>query len=205
MSETPSILPLVTKRIRVRINCLGVVDALEYEARTSLVDLQRNDLRDLGHVILSLATGCPKFIEPSLLSQYEGFMRQQNYSSKLCDITMALLTLDFAPVPSIDHVSRWLVEYTFDEMDAYHAITDTMDETLSTEFESSRVLRLMMKLAFVNERPEFGVDPRWSESGDNYVLKLFRDYGRSQIWRLCKSGLRSFCLNSHVLLFLMDE
>ena len=33
-----------------------------------------------------------------------------------------------------------------------------------------------LKLAFINERPEFGVDPRWSESGDCYVLKLFRDY-----------------------------
>jgi hypothetical protein len=35
-----------------------------------------------------------------------------------------------------------------------------------------------MKLAFINERPEFGVDPRWSESGDCYVLKLFRDFGK---------------------------
>jgi hypothetical protein len=34
-----------------------------------------------------------------------------------------------------------------------------------------------LKLAFVNERPEFGIDTSWSESGDCYILKLFRDYG----------------------------
>jgi len=187
------ILPLATKRIRVRINCIGVVDALEYEARKSLIDLQRKDLRDLGHVILSLATGCPKFIEPSILIQYEGFMRQ-HYSSKLCDYTMALMKLDFAPVPTIDPVCRWLTNHSFDEMDAYHAIADTMDETLATEFESSRVLRLMLKLAFINERPEFGVDPRWSESGDNYILKLFRDYGRYQIFHHFHRVIGNLCL-----------
>jgi PAB-dependent poly(A)-specific ribonuclease subunit 3 len=171
-----SSLALATKRVRVRINCVGVMDALEYEARKQLIDLQKKDLKDLGHILLSLATGSPKFMEYSVMLQYESFMRQ-NYSSRLCDITKALLTLDFAEVPTIDHVCRWLTEYTFDELDTYHSLTDSMEEALAAEYDSSRVLRLMMKLAFVNERPEFGVDSRWSETGDNYVLKLFRDYG----------------------------
>ena len=29
---------------------------------------------------------------------------------------------------------------------------------------------------FVNERPEYELDPQWSETGDRYILKLFRDY-----------------------------
>ena len=56
-----------------------------------------------------------------------------------------------------------------------------MDEALASEYESGRGLRLLLKLGFVNERPEFGVDTRWSESGDCYVLKLFRDYGKYMI------------------------
>ena len=33
-----------------------------------------------------------------------------------------------------------------------------------------------MKMNMVLERPEMSVDKRWSETGDRYVLKLFRDY-----------------------------
>ena len=35
-----------------------------------------------------------------------------------------------------------------------------------------------MKLGFVNERPSQELDSRdaWSETGDRYLLKLFRDY-----------------------------
>ena len=44
-------------RLRVYLNCVGVVDALEFEARKPLVDLQHKDIRDLGRLILSMATG----------------------------------------------------------------------------------------------------------------------------------------------------
>ena len=57
------------------------------------------------------------------------------------------------------------------------------------EIENGRLVRLLCKFGFVNERPEFDHDPRWSETGDRYVIKvratgretrlmtqLFRDY-----------------------------
>ena len=72
-----------------------------------------------------------------------------------------------------------MAEHAFDEMDSANAVIDGMDDALAAEYESGRALRLMMKLAFINERPEFGVDTRWSESGDCYVLKLFRDFGKT--------------------------
>lgn len=31
-------------------------------------------------------------------------------------------------------------------------------------------------MGFINERAEFELDPRWSDSGDRYIIKLFRDY-----------------------------
>lgn len=34
----------------------------------------------------------------------------------------------------------------------------------------------MSKLGFINERAEFELDSRWSETGDRYIVKLFRDY-----------------------------
>jgi len=41
---------------RVRVNCVGVVDVLEFEARRSLPELQREDMVQLGRLILSLCT-----------------------------------------------------------------------------------------------------------------------------------------------------
>ncbi|RWS22864.1 PAB-dependent poly(A)-specific ribonuclease subunit PAN3-like protein [Leptotrombidium deliense] len=35
---------------------------------------------------------------------------------------------------------------------------------------------MLAKLGSINERPEFRMDPQWSETGDRYLLKLFRDY-----------------------------
>ena len=51
-----------------------------------------------------------------------------------------------------------------------------MEDDLARELENGRLLRLLLKLGFVNERPEFDMDSSWSETGDRYPLKLFRDY-----------------------------
>ena len=42
--------------------------------------------------------------------------------------------------------------------------------------ENGRLLRLLVKLGFVNERPEGDVDAQWAETGDRYLLKLLRDH-----------------------------
>ena len=33
----------------------------------------------------------------------------------------------------------------------------------------------------INERPDYDMDPEWSETGDRYFLKLFRDYVFHQV------------------------
>jgi PAB-dependent poly(A)-specific ribonuclease subunit 3 len=185
---------LRTNRVRLRINCLGVVDALEFEARKTVQELQMEDMKCLGRIILSLASGTEVRGNASdeLYNQCQEFM-QQNYSSELCKLTAALLArprpgrmgMMIVDPPTIDDVCRVIAEHALDEMDSAHVIIDGMDQALAAEYESGRVLRLMMKLAFINERPEFGVDPRWSESGDCYVLKLFRDYGEFQFLIHC--------------------
>lgn len=62
---------------------------------------------------------------------------------------------------------------TFDS--ALH-LDDQLNSDLGRELENARLVRLMAKLGFVNERPEYELDQRWSESGERYFLKLFRDY-----------------------------
>lgn len=56
-----------------------------------------------------------------------------------------------------------------------------MEAELSKELENGRLVRLMSKMGFINERPEFDMDPSWSETGDRYLIKLFRDYVFHQV------------------------
>jgi len=173
-----------TNRVRLRINCLGVADALEYEARKPISDLQRQDVRALGRIMLSLASGTEIGLDycddANLLGRCDAFLRT-NYSPELRNLTLALLVPSglqqgVTDPPKIEEVCRVLAPRAMEEMDAAHAVVDGMDEVLGMEFDSGRALRILLKMGFVNERPEFGVDRRWSETGDCYVLKLFRDY-----------------------------
>jgi len=177
---------LMTNRVRLRLNCVGVADALEFESRKEVEECQKEDMRCLGRIILSLATGMEigSDVDEDTLNKCDAYI-SQSYSSELYDLTMALIArkrmgrlgnlLDVDP-PNIQNVCRVVGQYALEELDSVHVTVDKMDEALASEYESGRGLRLLLKLGFVNERPEFGVDTRWSESGDCYVLKLFRDY-----------------------------
>ena len=189
--STFSTTSLMTNRVRLRINCVGVVDALESDSRKDVEECQKEDIRCLGRIILSLATGMEigYDVDDETLNKCDVYMGQ-TYSPELYNLTIALLArkrmgrlghvLDADP-PMIQHVCRAVGEHALDELDSVHVTVDKMDEALAAEYESGRGLRLLLKLGFVNERPEFGVDTRWSESGDCYVLKLFRDYGKPSL------------------------
>lgn len=58
---------------------------------------------------------------------------------------------------------------------------DSLEADLAQELENDRLFRLAVKLGWVNERPEYDMDPSWSETGDRYLLKLFRDYVFHQV------------------------
>ncbi|XP_065316820.1 PAN2-PAN3 deadenylation complex subunit Pan3-like isoform X2 [Gordionus sp. m RMFG-2023] len=49
-------------------------------------------------------------------------------------------------------------------------------DQLSLELENGRIFRLLCKLNTIVERPEHNMDVSWSETGDRYLLKLFRDF-----------------------------
>lgn len=57
-----------------------------------------------------------------------------------------------------------------------YGVADALETHLTNEAENGRLLKLLIKLGTINERPEQGLDPRWSDSGDRYILKLFRNF-----------------------------
>lgn len=115
-----------------------------------------------------------------MVVQCENFLAQ-NYSRELHSLAMTLIRSAPRP-PSILEVSRAISQRALDEQDATYVSLDKTEHALASEYESARAFRLMLKLAFVNDRPEYGPNRRWAQSGDCYVLALFRDYGRFQHW-----------------------
>lgn len=144
-----------------------------------MADLQVEDMRDLGRLILSLATGTEitGTTESATLVNCETFFGQ-NYSRDLHTLVVALIKGRPRP-PSILDVSQAIAQRCFDEQDAAYKSYDRVERCLASEYESGRALRLLLKLAFINERPEYGPNRRWAHSGDCYVLALFRDYGKT--------------------------
>merc|ERR1711963_1381107 len=59
--------------------------------------------------------------------------------------------------------------------------TDTLEMELQRDIESARMFRLLTKLGTVVDRTELNMDTAWSETGDRYMLKLFRDYMFHQV------------------------
>ena len=56
------------------------------------------------------------------------------------------------------------------EAENCHHHCQVLERNLSQEVENGRLFRLMAKLGFVNERPEFDQDVSWSETGDRCVF-----------------------------------
>jgi PAB-dependent poly(A)-specific ribonuclease subunit 3 len=152
-----------------RFNGAGVMDVLEADSRKSLQDLQAEDMVKLGCVILSLAsrtTTGPKNAEAALQ------LLTRHFSA---DLQHVVATLCIGKTTA-QQVSRMIADRIHDELDQSVAATDALHSHLRNEYENGRIMRLLFKLNFMNERPETSHSPQWSETGDRYVLKLFRDY-----------------------------
>lgn len=64
----------------------------------------------------------------------------------------------------------------YTQLDAAQLRSDVMEVELSKSVENGRLFRILCKLGTINERKEFQMDPQWSETGDRYMLKLYRDF-----------------------------
>mmetsp|Transcript_22495 Transcript_22495/g.32850 ORF Transcript_22495/g.32850 Transcript_22495/m.32850 type:complete len:683 (+) Transcript_22495:91-2139(+) len=160
---------LLTSGARFRITNVGVADVLEFESRKSTEDMQIEDLLRLGCVVLSVAARSmvtPKTMEAGMN------LLQQHFSSDLCRVVAALLTGN----RSAEQVCHMMYDKMCDELDFAMASSDALHLNLRSEYENGRMFRLLAKLGLINERPEFSLSPSWSETGDRYVLQLFRDY-----------------------------
>jgi len=195
---------LVTSKNRVRLNGCSVFDVLHHEQRKPVHELQRADLQALGRLILGIAARNQTAHENlgkalTLVSR--------SYSERLRSSIAWLLS----PPPLSDtqggekaasgteyniHVFLTsIADKIMSTLDSTLHYEDEMNENLMRELENGRLVRLLAKLNVILERPDMGSTPSatsnpallnqpssaWSESGERYYLKLFRDYVFHQV------------------------
>jgi len=165
---------LLTSKNRVRINCLGINDIVNFDPGKNLVLYQQEDLLSLGKLFLVLACKSMNAVQNMVKSvEYLG----TRYSPEFKTLIVFLLSKPTsANHPTVDDVVSMIAVRMLAEAEHLYNYADFLESDLSKELENGRMFRLLSKLGFINERPESDLEPGWSETGDRYLLKLFRDY-----------------------------
>jgi PAB-dependent poly(A)-specific ribonuclease subunit 3 len=169
---------LVTGKNRVRLNGCGVLDVIQYENQTPISQLQRQDLVNFGLVILSLGA--------NVMDASQNFARAMDqfkrfYKPDLQNAVVWLYSAVQNQEKTMDQFIALIASQMIAAFDGALHNDDYLHSEFSREVENARLFRLLAKLNFINERPEFEHDRQWSENGERYFLKLFRDYVFHQV------------------------
>ncbi|XP_011300214.1 PAB-dependent poly(A)-specific ribonuclease subunit PAN3 [Fopius arisanus] len=174
---------LLTSRTRLRLSCAAVPDVVTFDGNAAnplslILHYQQEDLIALGKLVLALA--CRSLLavhRDNIQASLELVAR--TYSTDLRNFILYLLS-DQAR-KSVTDLMPMIGARFYTQLDAVQLRSDVLENELSKELENGRLLRLLVKLATVNERPEHNMDVTWAETGDRYMLKLFRDYVFHQV------------------------
>ncbi|KAL7307077.1 hypothetical protein TKK_0000815 [Trichogramma kaykai] len=167
---------LLTSNSRIRLSCVGVPDVVDYKDDTC--QFQGEDLLTLGKLVLALASR-------SLLAVHRTDMQgsldliSSTYSKDLRNLILYLLSNSAAK--SVTDLMPMIGARFYTQLDAIQLQSDAIENELSKELDNGRLFKLISKIASINERPQFNMDPQWSETGDRYMIKLFRDYVFHQV------------------------
>uniref|UniRef100_A0AC35TGT3 Pan3_PK domain-containing protein n=1 Tax=Rhabditophanes sp. KR3021 TaxID=114890 RepID=A0AC35TGT3_9BILA len=137
---------------------------------------QHEDLFNLGRMMLQIASGN---LGISIQNMRQGveFISQQ-YSPDLINCIQHLL---FGKNININDLMPMIGARYYGHINAQLIKIDTLENELTKEMENGRVFRILAKLNSINERPFLGNTEEWSETGERYMLKLFRDYCFHQV------------------------
>ncbi|KAI0351598.1 hypothetical protein OH77DRAFT_1429419 [Trametes cingulata] len=168
---------LVTGKNRVRLGSCGVVDVLMYDIPVDLAYAQQDDLTMFGALILQLCNGTMSAMN-NVAKALEIIGR--NYSADLKSVVLFLISKP-GTHKTVGQLFDMIGSRLLTELDEAQNAVDRLEGELMSELENGRLVRLLCKFGFINERPEHNHETRWSETGDRYIVKLFRDYVFHQV------------------------
>ncbi|KAI1552085.1 PABP-dependent poly A nuclease 3 [Pyrenophora tritici-repentis] len=198
---TPSKI-LLTSKNRIRLNACSIMDIVQFDNARPVSELQADDFIQLGRLILCIANNNPT---AHLQMQKSIDYITRSYTARLKECVQWLLnpqpssgspSSPTSPVPmqkDIDTFLAGIADQFASVFDSELHAQDTLIVNLGRELESSRLVRLLIKLSMINERPELDASQNmpgnagassstvWAETGERYYLKLFRDYVFHQV------------------------
>ncbi|CAH8588546.1 unnamed protein product [Schistosoma rodhaini] len=158
---------------RLRINCFGLKDILFYSAQdTNLVESQADDFIQLGKLMIGVACGTVAAVQASQRASSFNLL-QRAYRPELVTLIRSLVS---GQISGADQLMRATAPFAFDHLTRLYDHSDLLESQLLLELECDRLFRLICKLQSIVERCDQGTSPEWSETGDRYMLKLFRDF-----------------------------
>ena len=172
---------ILTDENRIRLSGCALEDLLDSETH-SIADLQRLDLQKFGSLILTMGTN--NMAGSSLRTRAPEVFAQNYYKSnpQLKIVVDWLLSHDRAENnEGIDVLLKLISSSTIEAFDNSLRLNDHLYFHLNREIDNSRIVRIMMKLNCLNERPEYEHDRTYSTQGPRAVLGLFRDYVFHQV------------------------
>lgn len=195
---------LVTSKNRLRLSGCAVIDIVQYEQSPSILEQQHADLQDLGRLIVDIAArNSTAHNNPAKALE----MVSRSYTDRLRACLQWLLSppqIDPHTAPeealaaSADYNVNTLIsnisDHVMSTFDGSLSHDDDLTSNMMSELENGRLVRLLTKLNAILERPESSpqnatTSPAhlnqpsntWSETGERYYLKLFRDYVFHQV------------------------
>jgi len=200
---------LLTSKNRIRLNGCAITDIVTHESLKDIKEAQQDDFVQFGKLILCIASSNVNVlmnVEKAVMN-----LTRLTYSNSLKQtITWLLNPPPFnhpttttiqadtvataaqqqqpgTPNPAqpctkdIDTLLQSIALQSTRVLESALAAEDQLLSSLMSELENGRLVRLLAKLGCINERPEYEHNPQWSESGERYYLKLFRDYVFHQV------------------------
>ncbi|EJF60102.1 hypothetical protein BD309DRAFT_990161 [Dichomitus squalens] len=168
---------LSPERTRVRIGSCGIVDVLLHDLHSDISFMQQDDLTMFGALVFMLC--CSNLAAMNNLQKAIDHLGRY-YSADLKSVALFLISKG-GPHKNIGQLFDMIGSRLLTELDEAQNGVDRLENELMSELENGRLVRLLCKFGFINERPEHNHETRWSETGDRYIVKLFRDYVFHQV------------------------
>lgn len=177
---------IVTSKNRIKLGSCGISDILNYDNDKDLLlskmikQLQKEDLKNFGYVILELAN---LMLPITMKHNQEINPGDENVAREVLKKLQGVISQELT-----DALSKLIFDYMDVNLEKFNQIylskklmiminnlQDSQDYTenqLTSELENARLFRLMTKLNFILDNPNLN----WKENERIYVIKLFNDY-----------------------------
>ncbi|KAA3676450.1 PAB-dependent poly(A)-specific ribonuclease subunit 3 [Paragonimus westermani] len=165
---------LIQDGTHLRINCFGLKDVLFHRSEDPhLTEDQAADFVQLGKLIIGAACGTSEAIQNAHRTTSFNLL-QRTYTP---DLVTLLRTLICGQVTDVDQLVRATAPFVYEQLTNVCDHSDFLERQLFLGMECDRLFRMVCKLQSIVERSDRnGSNPDWSETGDRYMLKLFRDF-----------------------------